>query len=669
MKDFCDLVMKGGITSGVIYPRLIARLASKYQFKNIGGTSAGAIAAAACAAAQLGKLNGHPNAFKVLAKLPVRLARTGMPGGPSMLFNLFQPTAAARKYYEVLIRGLNLNSDDALLAILKGISGLYKVVMCVGLLLGSLLLQPFVAVVSSVTHPDATPAISLVLMLIAAGFTAFGISKIVKKQIREDLRWSPVLPILMLFVLGLFSDHGLTWQLLCSALGITAVALLFQTVLLLLILALFARGLIKALHANHYGICSGLTTEGAPARSPGLTDWLTKYLNTLAGLPRNGPPLTFGDLWGHTDPKLPRAINLEVMTTAISQQMVYGIPFREGLPPFYYDPHEWALLFPKTVMAYLNANSYPITGFLVHSKKGTVLRQLASSADLPVVVAVRMSLSFPLLLSAIPLYAIDWSLKASQLSRKNNTPIIANRVWFSDGGIGSNMPLHMFDSLLPEHPTFAINLKAVHPDHSIKTPESPQNKDGRIYLPEDNRGGLQRFWPEPSDQSPLGGLVGFFSSMINTMQSWRDEIMFTYPGFRDRILQISVRPSEGGLNLNMPASSIQALGEAGEMAADRLIDRFHPSGCQAAKGWQNHQEIRLKTFLGLIQPASTGMEPSIASGVWSARLNGYNATELLVAKNVLNLLQQMGNLQATFGVSLVCKTPKPIAQLKISPKI
>ena len=48
---FCDLVMKGGITSGVVYPGAIDQLSRHYRFKNIGGTSAGAIAAAATAAA------------------------------------------------------------------------------------------------------------------------------------------------------------------------------------------------------------------------------------------------------------------------------------------------------------------------------------------------------------------------------------------------------------------------------------------------------------------------------------------------------------------------------------------------------------------------------------------------------------------------------------------
>ena len=54
--------MKGGVTSGVIYPRLIATLAKTYKLRNIGGTSAGAIAAGAAAAAQLAVHTGsNPN--------------------------------------------------------------------------------------------------------------------------------------------------------------------------------------------------------------------------------------------------------------------------------------------------------------------------------------------------------------------------------------------------------------------------------------------------------------------------------------------------------------------------------------------------------------------------------------------------------------------------------
>ena len=37
---YCDLVMKGGITSGIVYPNAALALARDYRFKNIGGTSA-----------------------------------------------------------------------------------------------------------------------------------------------------------------------------------------------------------------------------------------------------------------------------------------------------------------------------------------------------------------------------------------------------------------------------------------------------------------------------------------------------------------------------------------------------------------------------------------------------------------------------------------------------
>ena len=48
----CDLIMKGGLTSGVVYPLTICKLATKYRFRSIGGTSAGAIAAVMAAAAE-----------------------------------------------------------------------------------------------------------------------------------------------------------------------------------------------------------------------------------------------------------------------------------------------------------------------------------------------------------------------------------------------------------------------------------------------------------------------------------------------------------------------------------------------------------------------------------------------------------------------------------------
>ena len=68
--DHCDVVMKGGITSGVIYPRALVELARHYRFRGMGGSSAGAIGAALGAAAEFGRSRGG---FARLYELPDQL--------------------------------------------------------------------------------------------------------------------------------------------------------------------------------------------------------------------------------------------------------------------------------------------------------------------------------------------------------------------------------------------------------------------------------------------------------------------------------------------------------------------------------------------------------------------------------------------------------------------
>src|SRR5262245_23683818 len=100
---FCDLVMKGGITSGVVYPKAIALLANEYRFKNIGGTSAGAIAAAVTAAAEYQRRQTSSGAgFELLESLPKKLGETVSPD-QSKLLSLFQPQAKTRRLFTVLV--------------------------------------------------------------------------------------------------------------------------------------------------------------------------------------------------------------------------------------------------------------------------------------------------------------------------------------------------------------------------------------------------------------------------------------------------------------------------------------------------------------------------------------------------------------------------------------
>lgn len=93
----CDIVMKGGVTSGIVYPYAILELAQRYRFRSIGGTSAGAIAASLAAAAEYSRsVRGDPAGFVRLQRhcdeLPERMA------------SLFQPEPRYRRLFAFLLR-------------------------------------------------------------------------------------------------------------------------------------------------------------------------------------------------------------------------------------------------------------------------------------------------------------------------------------------------------------------------------------------------------------------------------------------------------------------------------------------------------------------------------------------------------------------------------------
>ena len=75
--------MKGGITSGIVYPGLICKLAERYEFQSIGGTSAGAIAAALTAAAEYARRNGRD----VFREGPAH-ALVGRPTAPTLAISV-----------------------------------------------------------------------------------------------------------------------------------------------------------------------------------------------------------------------------------------------------------------------------------------------------------------------------------------------------------------------------------------------------------------------------------------------------------------------------------------------------------------------------------------------------------------------------------------------------
>ena len=107
--DECDIVMKGGVTSGIVYPYAILELARRYRFRSIGGTSAGAIAASLAAAAEYARtVRGDPAGFVRLQyhcdELPERMAA------------LFQPEPRYRRLFRYLLRAQSGSSALSLIA-------------------------------------------------------------------------------------------------------------------------------------------------------------------------------------------------------------------------------------------------------------------------------------------------------------------------------------------------------------------------------------------------------------------------------------------------------------------------------------------------------------------------------------------------------------------------
>jgi hypothetical protein len=323
---------------------------------------------------------------------------------------------------------------------------------------------------------------------------------------------------------------------------------------------------------------------------------------------------------------------LELMTTNLTQRRPLRMPWvRPEL--FFFEPTEFRRLFPERVVRHLEENPPPPPDDEREAREWQLLcqlleplRPLPAPANLPVVLGARLSLSFPLLLSALPLWAIDWSRTHNQAAmdawrrwlREHPAGAISDAAapearpyaevcWFSDGGISSNFPIHFFDAPLPHRPTFAINLRGFHPDY-------PQSKDEtkNVYLPERSGGGLLEWWYRyPVDDK--GQLKAFAESIVRTMQNRVDEAQMRVPGYRDRVVHVSTSQLEGGMNLNMPPPVIDALTARGREAARRLVARFaRPPEHPGDLSWDSHRWTRFRSSVAaiasLVNQVKTGYE-------------------------------------------------------------
>ena len=535
----CDIVMKGGITSGVVYPHAVCELAKTYRLRNVGGTSAGAIAAAVAGAAELGRTSAN-GGFQLLAGLPDWIATD------NHLFKLFQPQRRTKPLYRLLVAGLG--------------GGIKAKLRILGAMLRSFPLS-------------ALAGVSLGVLGIVVAARA---------------------------------DDALT-----RAVGIACGVVLALVGLVLALVVRVVLELGRALPRNRFGLCSG---NGTDPSNPALTPWLTELLNRIADKPSSAGPLTFGDLAAG-------GVNLELMTTNLTLRRPYRMPWDRR--EYFFHPDEFRDFFPEEVVSWMEghppaaeAGERERREWELRCKLLAPLRPLPRPADLPVVVATRMSLSFPILLSAVPLWSVDMSLNANQQRsaqwndwleqhRDDWEQVVdgpgadlperptAERCWFSDGGISSNFPIHFFDSPLPARPTFAINLRPFHPDHPESTDEE-QN----VYLPATSGGGLLEWWYRFPTKPGLTQVFAFAGAIVRTMQNRVDEAQMRVPGYRDRVAHVSLSEKEGGLNLDMPPAVLGRLTTRGLFAGRKLIGRFaEPPATPNHLSWDSHRWTRYRLAL------------------------------------------------------------------------
>lgn len=551
----CDIIMRGGITSGLVYPGAIATLAQNYDFRQIGGASAGAIAAGITAAAQYGRDHGQDDVFEnVIRAIPQELGGKGA-DGQSGLRRLFTPIGPLRP---VLALALDFKArTDAGASTLSAIigfvtpilRGLVPVSLAAGFGAAFLLLLGFDGVAGFFSGPAGFAIGALFLLILGGIFTTFAL-------------------------LGLVIARG------GSLLG-------------------QAQGMEADFIANGFGLTGGVNRNlpvDAPLermeRDGHLSDWLHAMIQKASGLAVD-QPLTVGHLWGGSPEVGPwqdsRRIDLILTTTNLSQQLPHSFPFLERVGSLlYFREQDLAAVLPPSVVAWMVAQADK--DWTLERDGATYLR-LPPVRLLPVVLGVRMSLSFPGLVAAIRLYE-TWGWEPARDrdgSRRQAAAQQLRSCWFSDGGITSNFPVTAFDAPLPNRPTFCINLADLSPDAA---PDRP-----RVIMPDSNADLIRA---PHLGRIEEGGIPAFVGAIVSAARNGVENGLQTVPGQRDRIATVLLNPdAEGGLNLDMDEATIAQLSGYGDAVGRKFVARFHPDGGgdPDARGmdWANHRWLRYRS--------------------------------------------------------------------------
>jgi hypothetical protein len=457
-----------------------------------------------------------------------------------------------------------------------------------------------------------------------------------------------------------------------AALALTGAALL---VVLAVSLRRALGHLARVMSGQDFGLCTGMRDPGS-AEPPALTEWLYLVLQQISGKPADAP-LTFGDLRRLEFPETPGkdGVVLRVMTTCLTAGRPYTLPMEERL---YFDPEDLARYFPSEVVTWMRTHPRSGEGYedsdtdalaREHRVAGHPRPLLALPApdDFPVIVAVRMSLSFPILLSAIPLHRLTVRKEGTAWARG------FERLVFTDGGVCSNLPIHLFDSPLPAWPTFALNLRDDLPEKSSPGDRVVPPRRGRSY--QGDRYDL-------STSPGLGATVGFLTAIVNTMQNWRDTLQRAAPGARERVFTVRHTSSEGGLNLDMDPGAIGRMADSGALAARAMVESFQrPPGTEPqADDWEHHRWVRLRLLLPVLREfldeLRAGAGPGTATPTVEQLLKDapmersyeLNARSREAGWTLLEELSRVAADVAVPGVDFQRTGPRPEGDLRVTPR-
>lgn len=478
----CDLVMKGGVTSGLVYQGAVLWLKDHYRFRSIGGASAGAIAAALTAAAEYGRKSGV-DGFEQMRE---RTEQLGAEQG--LLRSLFQPVPAARAAFEALLQ--------------------------------------------LVAGHGSTPA--RVLRTLA--------------------------PVLLQYW-GL-----LAWAAAAVAAYVIAVALTGAASLGVLIASSVVLAFVALI--------------AVVALAVGAAAWnLNRALAACAGRTPSDAPLTFADLEE-------REVVLRTITTDLAYGRPVDLPVAEDFPTEYlFDPDDLRQRVPVEVVRFLDDDRIsPARRVRLRDGTHRTLRRLPRG-NLPILLAVRLSSSFPLLLSTVRL----WSIHPHDKQPMEHC--------FSDGGISSNFPIHFFDAWVPRRPTFGLDLQTLQSASETK-----------ISLPRSHRSAP----PPVARYFRVSSLLDFAKQAADAGRNWHDAAQSELLGFRDRVCHIRLSRKEGGLNLDMDLETIRLLMERGAQAGRTIEQEFR---------WDWHRFVRYLTLMQVVQRSFRrsregfdAFEPTLSAG-------------------------------------------------------